>query len=358
MSTTKNATTKKNNQPYLDAWMNSNPDMKSFVSGTQKVGGAVNNVLPEGASREEQDVAQVYQSAYNNAVAIDKRAQNAVLEANKAHDLSMKYLAAQNEVNGLGGLGIADTSSLRLSSQYQKALTDAYATKEASLLENYQKMTEDASTIRGEWASREEAKADEKYLNTENAILASDSEDSVKDYLQATGYEEGTEEYNSLLNRWYLLYGKTEDKKEEIEGTTRNTVDALIESGGITENDIDNYNVDREKEVLNPQTITATGIMSKMDVKSGDEQTKYLNRILELSKTWGEDMNGTLVDFNYGAGDKAHIYLFYNGKWYKTKYTRRSASRSEYKNRFYSQANTKGEARGNDFYSHFGQTNG
>ncbi|MBQ9113914.1 MAG: hypothetical protein IJY05_03220 [Clostridia bacterium] len=207
MGATKNVKTKTNNQKYLDEWMNANPDMKNFVSGTQNAGGAVNAVLPEGASREEQDLAQVYQTAYNNAVAIDKRAQNAILEANKAHDLSMKYLAAQNEANGLGGLGIADTSSIRLSSQYQKALTDAYATKEASLLENYQKMTEDASTIRGEWASREEAEADEKYAKTETAILNTDDEDTVKAYLNAAGYEEGTEDYTSLLNDWRLASG-------------------------------------------------------------------------------------------------------------------------------------------------------
>ncbi len=199
------STTKKMNQPYLDAYMNANPGMKDFVSGGKNTGGAVSFVLPEGASREEQDIAQVYQSAYNNAIAIDKRAQNAVLEANKAHDLSMKYLAAQNEANGLGGLGIADTSALRLSSQYQKALTDAYATKEASLLENYQKMTEDANTIRGEWASREEAKAEAKYNNALNHMANITNEASLNAYLDAT-FGDDTTKKEEMKGIWSSLY--------------------------------------------------------------------------------------------------------------------------------------------------------
>ena len=362
MSTTKNVTKKTSNQQYLDAWMNANPDMKNFVSGGQNTGGAVGATLPDGASREEQDLAQVYQSAYNNAVAIDRRAQNAVLEANKAHDLSMKYLAAQNEANGFGGLGIADTSSIRLSSQYQKALTDAYATKEASLLENYQKMSEDASTIRGEWASREEAKADEKYANTENAILSSDNEDSVKEYLQAAGYEEGTEEYDNLLNRWYLMYGKSEEKTEEIANASSNTVDTMLEMGGVEQKDIDNYAINKDAEAINPKVINAAGMLNKMDVKENEGQSKYTQRVLDESKNWDATMNGTLVDFNFGGStkDNAQIYVFFNGYWYKTNFTRKKAE-NNYGSKFYSQgrvipwSNGADRIRGKSFYEEFGE---
>lgn len=359
MNTTKNVTKKTSDQQYLDAWMKANPGMKNFVSGGQNTGGAVGVTLPDGASREEQDLAQVYQSAYNNAVAIDRRAQNAVLEANKAHDLSMKYLAAQNEANGFGGLGIADTSSIRLSSQYQKALTDAYATKEASLLENYQKMSEDASTIRGEWASREEAKADEKYANTENAILSSDNEDSVKEYLQAAGYEEGTEQYDNLLNRWYLMYGKSEEKNEEVNGALTNTVDTMVESGGITENDVINYRIDKQASVLNPKTITASAALGEMDVKENQKQIAYAQRVIDVSKNWDASMNGTLVDFNFGGAKDPEIYVFFNGQWYKTTYSRKDA-KNHYGDRFYSQGNPRSVfgqedwLRGKSFYEEFG----
>ncbi len=173
-----------------DQYLAANPEMTDFVKGS--------GIMPENATREEQDVARIYQSAYANERAINQRADNAIFDANKARDLSEKYLAVQNEANGLGGLGIADTSSLRLSSQYQKAIADTNATRENALQDNYSKMQEDVQTVRGEWASK-----------VGDTIMGSDDRIAVDRYLAANGIVEGTEEYDRYISQWELAYPDT-----------------------------------------------------------------------------------------------------------------------------------------------------
>ena len=333
------STTKK--QPYLDAWLAANPKAKNAVAATSAI-------LPEGASREEQDLASIYASAAENATAIERRAQQATFDANKANDLASKYLAAQNQANGLGGLGIADTSSLRLSSIYQKALSDANATREQSLMENYLNASEKADTVRGEWASREEVKAEqekteakEKYTSTGNAILLSDDEDRVKQYLAAAGYAEGTDDYNSLLNRWMLSYGESQQAESDVLNSygienKANDLGKVQPSGeyydphriiGSTDAEYSNTSIPfpedmaKEKEYTNSNDI-AMQIGYKEGWKNTNNQIKSLANVLEQSKTWGVEKNGTYVDFNDGKGES--VFVFYNGRWYKTNKTKKS----------------------------------
>lgn len=197
MSVANPQTTKSGKKKQLTAYeqyLAANPEMAGFVTGS--------GAMPETATREEQDVAKIYQSAYANEQAINSRADAAVLDANKAHDLSMKYLAAQNQANGLGGLGISDTSSLRLSSQYQKALSDVNATRENALQENYSKMQDDVQTVRGEWASQKEAKKQ----SAGEYISGLKNSSSVDAYLKAIGFEEGSSEYSELMAQWKTGY--------------------------------------------------------------------------------------------------------------------------------------------------------
>ncbi|MBQ5926568.1 MAG: hypothetical protein IIX01_01435 [Clostridia bacterium] len=204
-------------------WLNAsgNEGVKAFVAGGEANGGTI-APIPEDASREEQDIMRVYQGAYNNAQGINRRADNAVFSANKAHDLAMKYLAAQNKAQGLDGLGVADTSKIRLSSQYQQALSDAYGTRESALQENQKAMNDDVNTIRSEWASQEEAKRQQKFTAAETYIQNMEDESTVDKYLNSIGFEDGTEEYQELLSTWAnvhkVAFDKANDEKnyEEI----------------------------------------------------------------------------------------------------------------------------------------------
>ena len=298
-------------EEYLEAA--GNDGLSKFVQGNA-TGGANYKPMPEGATREEQDVINAWQSAYNNAVSIENNALQAKLNANKAHELATKYLAVQNKANGLDGLGIADTSALRLSSQYQQALADANSAKTNALQENYAQMNEDVNTIRGEWASQEEAKAQAKLSNVEAAIMSGDDETKVKKYLDAMGYTEGTQERSYLMETWNLAFGEGEGQ------TTVPTISNELAS---------KYNIDAEKEPFKIDHDTTTEqILSKLPVAYGGRQNTHISRILDLTK---DNMieNGTYVDFNFGATGgrtkEGTIFVFYDDTWYPTKYSRAQA---------------------------------
>lgn len=311
----------------------------------------------EEPSLEEQQIAKIYEESALNEEKINNRALQAALDANKAYDLASKYLAAQSEANGLSGLGV-DSSALRLSSQYQRALSEANATKEQSLFENYLNTSERADTVRGEWDSKrvaDEADAKEeaktKYQETKTEILMSTNEDAVKKYLTASGYEEGSNDYNSLMASWYLAYGEDNDDGTGANGGSKPPTEA---SGDF----ITNYNIDSEGMSFDPKKMSAEGVINTVlegKVKKGDNQTTYVDAILQKSQSWGSERNGTYVDFNYGftssSGSPGTVFVFYNGKWYPTNYSRKSAYDEVYDN-FYSDGNGRW-IRGNDFTDRF-----
>lgn len=316
----------------------------------------------EEPSLEEQQIAKIYEESALNEEKINNRALQAALDANKAYDLASKYLAAQSEANGLSGLGV-DSSALRLSSQYQRALSEANAAKEQSLFENYLNTSERADTVRGEWDSKrvaDEADAKEeaktKYQETKTEILMSADEDAVKKYLTASGYEEGSNDYNSLMASWYLAYGEDND-----DGTGANDDSSGESSKPPAEasgNFVTNYNINSEGMSFDPKKMSAEGVINTVlegKVKKGDNQTTYVDAILQKSQSWGSERNGTYVDFNYGftssSGSPGTVFVFYNGKWYPTNYSRKSAYDEVYDN-FYSDGNGRW-IRGNDFTDRF-----
>jgi hypothetical protein len=74
---------------------------------------------------------------------------------------------------------------------------------------------------------------------------------------------------------------------------------------------------------IDPSIATRANVYNVTDVQKSNNQNEYTDRILEVSKNWGNDMNGTFVNFNYGAyglTSKGDIFVFWNGKWYKTDY--------------------------------------
>lgn len=314
-------------EDYLSAA--GNEGLKNFVSGG-RANGATSANIPENMSREDQDKIQIYNDAYSNALGIEKRYEQAVLDANKAHDLAGKYLAAQNQAQGLGGLGVSDTSSIRLTSQYQQALSDAHGTRENALQENYANMQDDINTVSGEWASKKEA----DFTQMKNEISLTDDEDKAKAYLEANGYKEGTDDYNKLMAAWALQYGDSPTTERETLNSYGIEVDD--ETNTPTGRSYEVKDADAKElalEIQKDENITA-GVHSDTKWynnvgqllgagKAGNNekgpQTKKLTNLLEQSKTWGKEHNGTYVDFNYGKGEA--MYVFYNGKWYKTNKT-------------------------------------
>lgn len=283
MSVANPQTTKSGKKKQLTAYeqyLAVNPEMSGFVTGS--------GAMPENATREEQDVAQIYQSAYANEQAINKRADNAIFDANKAHDLASKYLAVQNEANGLGGLGVADTSSLRLSSQYQKALADVNATRENALQENYSKMQEDVQTVRGEWASQAEAKKQ----NAGTYISRLKDKSSVAQYLIANGFEEGSNDYNQLMDQWSVE--RSEQVGETIMGyDDRTAVDRYLAANGVQKG-----------------TEQYDSYMSQWELAYGENDSSMESGEIVLPQNTSYNNNGKLLFFgqdDFREGDNFSI---------------------------------------------------
>lgn len=174
----------------------------SEVTDAEKLGDIDSN------SQQGKDILSAYSAAQLRENSIETAHKNQELAASKAYDLSQKYMAAQNEANGLSGLGIADTTAIRASSQYQNALADAYATREQSLTDNYAKLQDDVGTIRGQWASIKEA---EKQDVMDKALSGTDFA-SVNAYLDAavSSGKITEEDKKSALDQWYFANGTTE----------------------------------------------------------------------------------------------------------------------------------------------------
>ena len=84
------------------------------------------------------------------------------------------------------------------------------------------------------------------------------------------------------------------------------------------------YNIDAERDKIIVSAAKEEDFGQYKDTgKEGSKQQKYVNAILEAAKQ-GKIPNGTMFDFNYGWGadKKGSIYVYYNGAFYLTNYTR------------------------------------
>lgn len=271
-------------------------------------------------SQQGKDILSALNSYNYKEQEIANTYKNQELAAAKAYDLSQKYMAAQNEANGLSGLGISNTSSLRASSQYQNALADAYATREQASLDNYLAAQERIDTTRGEWASIKEA---EKQDIMDGALTATSFE-AAKSYLIANGIESGTAEYNKALSNWALQNGYS---------VSGDTVESGIQASIDARKTLENYGLSLGEDgsisnkSFNPKTVKGKDISDYYDWNNYFwDQSNSLDDLLGKSKNWTSANNGTYVDFNDGAGEK--IFVFYDGLWYETNLTKRSLEAS------------------------------
>lgn len=259
--TTMGTITKKKTNVYED-YIAANPEFAGVIKGTA--------AMPETATAEDRAVATAYQSAYSRQKEIDKNADNAIFDANKAHDLAQKYLAVQNKASGLGGLGVSDTSSLRLSSQYQKALSDTNATRETATQDNYSLLQDRVDTIHGEWDNR-------RYNAAQSNIYNFYDWGSASNYLVSLGYEKGSQTYNEFKAQWQGM------KSSEIAASVLNLQDQdavvkYLQSQGITaEENAEVFNSimsEWEMEYLDPIQNEVGKIQVNSNFKFNNEGSK------------------------------------------------------------------------------------
>ncbi len=139
-----------------------------------------------------------------------------------------------------------------------------------------------------------------------------------------------TEIYNSY-KKWLEEYNADEDAdRKEVPYEDQITLQGM----GV--------NLSDTSSVIDPQHATIASVYGIIDVKRGDKQNAYINRILEVSKKWDNSMNGTLVSFNYGAGNpKGEIFVYWNGRWYQTDFIGANDAKKQTGNPVYGNKNGK-----------------
>jgi hypothetical protein len=252
-------------------------------------------------------------SNYDNEwMAQQKALQRAEEYANTRKALLERYLPETLAAMGYANTGLSSDAMIKLNNSYENYALDAQekvAQNQADILAKYQQSITDVKQGQG----------DEQKANYD-AYLAGLFKDGVIDFDQVKadvrlGYL--TQEYADKLKAESDIYKQrgliTQSDVNEILGKNE-SIGYII--GGVG------------KRKYDAATTKAKDILDRLDVKKGDDQTEFIERILNVSSSWGSDKNGTIIDFNYGyasgknKGQSGTIFVFYDGVWYPTGLTR------------------------------------
>lgn len=315
--------------------------------------------------------ARLGESYASDVAALDKSKQASSEMAAVTRERLMKYLPSQLKAQGIHTQGISEDASIKAFNNYQNAMAGIaqnYDANRKALSENYNAKISSLDKEEQERKDAEDTAHLNKYLEVmagakdgtltvddinsiasaygkftedEIASLISTSENSYEEINNIKSYPEtflaDTSNYDSAGN---IL----PEKKEEIEKFLNDNRSVIGESAynaymyklgsmgvatpTVSDEDLkmlyDTYNVDPNGTAFDIKTTNADALIESLDVSKGKKQTEHVQSILNESATWGEDMNGTIRNFNYGAiagNNKGNYLVFYNGKWYPTEYT-------------------------------------
>ena len=255
----------------------------------------------------------------------------------------LNYLPEQLKAQGLHGQGVGQSALVNAYGNYRNAVADvdtdhadrvsgleaAYRTDLAGLdatrdaahhtaLQNYMTRVDNTSSK----AALNERIMEELEMKFANAELSGDWTEA-REYL---------EKVKDFVDEDTLAFLST--KVPEVVGAEGGTASLSPLEDASVHKFIYDYNASHvgvnqiqlsdggETLVPDANITEAEGrsISEGMDVRTDSEQAQAVQAVLSQSASWGTDKNGTLVRFNVGAvsGD-AHVYMFYNGRWIKTK---------------------------------------
>ncbi len=316
---------------------------------------------------------------YSSGVAaLDKSKQASQEMAAVTRDRLLKYLPGQLKSQGIHTQGVSEDATIKALNNYQNTMTDIahnYDTSKSALSEQHSSMI---SALDKENLTRKDAEAERlkqesdahytKYLEVMGAAKdGSLSADDIRSIASVYGKFSG-DEIESLISAAQNNYeeisniksypetfladsgnfnsdgGILPEAKDEILNyleenratlgeSLYNAYKRIVENLDVatpeaTADELDilksEYKVKPGEKGFDAQTAKADDIIATLDVATGKEQTAHVENILEKSKSWGADKNGTIENFNYGinAGlNSGNYFVFYNGRWYPTEYT-------------------------------------
>lgn len=286
---------------------------------------------------------QLKENHSNSKAALDKSKLAQKRAASYSYAKLLNYLPEQLKAQGLHGQGVSQSALLGAYGNYRNAVsgidakhTDAvtaldaaYKTDLAGLdetrdkaylgaLQNYMTRVDNSSArpalnakimedlemkfaeaeASGDWTeARKYFEKVKGFLDEDTAAFYTTKVPPVTN--PETGEQEATAIQNADLHKFLYDFNQKRGGKAPVQ---------LSDAG---ETLLPDANISTEK---------GRSISETMGVYVDDEQAEAVAAVLKQSASWGPDKNGTLVKFNVGlvSGD-AQIYMFYNGKWIKTK---------------------------------------
>lgn len=272
---------------------------------------------------------------------LDKNKLSAQNELNKATSKSRTYMDNYLKALGLQGSGVGATANAQLGSNYasQMAQINAdYNAQKLGLEQDYinQQKTEAQNVLSGlntnkdinnyldsikNTSSYDYAKniAQGKITANEQASFENEKQKNLSQvYSQMEGLESTSPQYKELQNLATEI--EYSQDSNSLKGIYDSYLQAQQEASTSNFNTlVSEYGISSDDKGLDNSTMKSTdfGKFFRGD-KPGSNQSKYANAVIKAGKE-GKIPNGTTIDMNYGAGNNNAIFMYYDGKWYKTK---------------------------------------
>ena len=299
-----------------------------------------------------------YNALYNTVANYDygyaqeaEKAKAAEEYANVRRSLLEKYMPETLAAMGYANTGLAGDALLKMNNAYDNYIIQAQ-----------EKAAQNQSDLMS--AYRQKAMEIESGINAEKQEVLKAQQDLYNEYLTKIYNGKGLD--TAGIETAVKLGALTPEQKEQLYKEASGwSGDGLTKVG-----DIPLAQSTADKTVA-PIYTSDTGAMARskfvgsVSTAGKNRQDAFVQDVLNASSQWGAEMNGTLVDFNYGWStskndeDATTVYVFYynpstnKGEWRLTTLDRWEA-RDNYRDKFYV-GERKGKSThampGNDFYN-------
>lgn len=230
----------------------------------------------------------------------------------------MKYLPNQLKANGLSN-NVGANSQMRLDAN------NNYMNQLAQINKNYNDASNQLNlNYQNELKSNEDASrqkfADELAIES---LYKDNIADRSSGFEMTDGYydqEDVKKLYDYIDNETRLSDTMKNSLKSYIDGQFKVASEEEKEDMAWKKQLANEYQVSTDDEGIDNNSAGVYSFGKFNDTgkngAGGTQQDPYVNWIIALAKN-GKIENGTVVNFNYGAGKPAN-FVFYNGKWYGT----------------------------------------
>lgn len=278
-----------------------------------------------------------FNALYNNVAGYDadylkeaEKAKQAEEYANTRRMLMERYMPETLAAMGYANTGLAGDAVLKINNKYDNYILNAQ--KEAS---------DNQSDLMTTY--REKAMEIESGINAEKQGVLKAQQELYNEYLEKIYNGEGLD--SVAVEAAVQLGALTPEQRDELfDISSSYSLNGIkrFDDVELKQNTSDKQYLLRVKAGDGAEEVIAKMNENNSGVYNGgsQQQKAFLNDVLTQSMEWGPEMNGTLVDFNYGwktkDADKPSIYVFKDGTWYLTTLSRAEAwDDDKYKDRFF-----------------------